>query len=103
MKLSQIKKEITVVDGKMVNSYAYQEFGSKNNQGGISSLNLQNKVVKQHESSSSKCHVKILDKYLQVLPPDASSNDVFYLKPLKVYHLILMPHCSQVYLLERIS
>ena len=83
LKLSQIKKEITVVDGKMVNSYVYQEFGSKNNQGGFSSLNLQNKVVKQHESSSSKCHVKILDKYLQVLPPDASSNDVFYLKPLK--------------------
>ena len=83
MKLSQIKKETAVVDGKMVNSYVYQEFGSKNNQGGFSSLNLQNKVVKQHESSLIKCHVKILDKYLQVLPADASSKDVFYLSPLK--------------------
>lgn len=83
LKLSQIKKEMTVVDGKMVNSYVYQEFGSKNNQGGFSSLNLQNKVVKQLESSSRKYHVKILDKYLQVLPADASSKDVFYLNPLK--------------------
>ena len=30
-----------------------------------------------------KCHVKILDKYLRVLPADARSKDVFYLKPLK--------------------
>ena len=103
LKLSQIKKEMTVVDGKMVNSYVYREFGSKNNQGGFSSLNLQNKVVKQHESSLMKCHVKILDKYLQVLPADASSKDVFYLNSLKVFHLIQMHHGSQVYLLERIS
>ena len=66
----------------MLNTYIYQEFGSKNNQGGFSSLNLQNKVVKQHESSSLRCHVKILDKYLQVLPAEAKNNDVFYLKPL---------------------
>ena len=51
LKLSQIRKEVTVADTKTVNSYIYQEFGSKNNQGGFSSLNLWNKVVKQHESS----------------------------------------------------
>ena len=51
LKLSQIRKEVTVADTKMVNSYVYQEFWSKNNQGGFSSLNLWNKVVKQHESS----------------------------------------------------
>ena len=28
-----------------------------------------------------RCHVKILDKYLAVIPPDAKENDVFYLKP----------------------
>ena len=28
------------------------------------------------------CHVKILDKYLQVLPPEAADKDVFYLTPL---------------------
>ena len=82
LKLSQIKKETTTVSGKILNSYIYQEFGSKNNQGGFSSLNLQNKIVRQHESSSLRCHVKILDKYLQKLPANAKKNDVFYLKPL---------------------
>ena len=38
LKLSQIKKKITIVDGKMVNSYVYQEFRSKKNQSGFSSL-----------------------------------------------------------------
>ena len=83
LKLSQVRKEVTIVHGKTVNSYVYEEFGSKNNQGGFTSLNLQNKVVKQHESSAIKCHIKILDKYFQVLPEDAKSKDVFYLKPLK--------------------
>jgi len=82
LKLSQIKKETTVVDEKMINSYVYQEFGSKNNQGGFTSLNMQNKVVRQHKSYSWRCHVKILDKYFQVLPAEAKKNDVFYLKPL---------------------
>lgn len=71
-----------MIDGKSVASYVYLEFGSKNNQGGYASLNLQNKVVRQHERDSPRCHVKILDKYLAVIPPDAKENDVFYLKPL---------------------
>ena len=83
LKLSQIQKESTVVNGKMINSYVYQEFGSKNNQGGFSSLNLQNKVVKQHENTSLRCHVRILDRYIQALPAEAKTNDVFYLKPLE--------------------
>ena len=59
-----------MIDGKSVGSYVYCEFGSKNNQGGYTSLNLQNKIVRQHESTSPRCHVKILDKYLAVVPPD---------------------------------
>ena len=52
--------------------------------GYIGSLNLQNKVVQQYENTSGSgvCHVKILDKYLQVLPPEAADKDVFYLTPL---------------------
>ena len=67
------------MDGKCIRCYSYREFGSKN-QGGIKSLNLQNKVVKQYENVTNPqiCHVKILDKYLDVL----SANDVFYLTPL---------------------
>ena len=42
----------------------YTEFGSKNNQGGLASLNLKNKVVQQYECDSEQCHVKIFDKNL---------------------------------------
>lgn len=82
LRLSQIQRETVVVGGKSMASYVYREFGSKNNQGGYASLNMQNKVVRQHESDLARCHVKILDKYLQVIPPDAKQSDVFYLKPI---------------------
>ena len=73
-----------MVNGKRIRCYSYKEFGSKNRQGGIRSLNLQNKVVQQYENGTNpqKCHVKILDKYLSLLPEGAKDNDVFYLCPL---------------------
>jgi len=42
-------------------------------------LNLQNKVVKQYENIAApeKCHVKLLDKYFELLPQEAWGNDVF--------------------------
>lgn len=82
MKLSQLKRETKVVDGKELSCYVYTEHGSKNNQGGFTSLNQKNKVVRQYECDSERCHVRILDKYLQALPSDAIKNDVFYLQPL---------------------
>ena len=54
LKLSQIIKEVSYVDGKKVNCYVYREFGSKNRQGGFASLNMDNKVVRQHENTSGK-------------------------------------------------
>ena len=84
LKLSQITKSVESVGGENVSCYTYREFGSKNRQGGFSSLNSDNKVVKQYEnlSGSGPCHVKILDIYLSKLPTKAKENDVFYLTPL---------------------
>ena len=81
LKLSQITKSVESVKGRVVNCYTYREFGSKNRQGGFSSLNTDNKVVKQYEnlSGSGPCHVKILDMYLSKLPNHAKVKDVFYL------------------------
>ena len=65
--------------------YVYSEHGSKNRHGGCNSLNLSNKIVCQYEcmSESVSCHVKILDKYLQVVPAAARKSDnAFCLKPL---------------------
>ena len=82
LKISQLKRDKSVISGKEVNEYVYTEYGSKNNQGGFSSLNLSNKIVHQYEVDSERCHVKILDLYLQKLPSDAKEKDVFYLRPL---------------------
>ena len=60
----------------------YSEFGSKNNQGGLGSLNQSNKTVRQYASDSEWCHVRILDKYFNSLPHNAAANDTFYLQPL---------------------
>lgn len=53
LKLSQLKRETSLIDGTEVSSYIYQEFGSKNRQGGFGSLNLHNKIVRQHQNSSN--------------------------------------------------
>ena len=82
LKISQLRRETTIVDDKEISCYVYTEFGSKNNQGGFASLNRKNKVVRQYECDLERCHVKILDKYLQALPPEAIKNDIFYLQPL---------------------
>ena len=80
-------RETVVVDGKHIGSYSYTEFGSKNRQGGFDMLNMQNKVVQQHENESNleRCHVRILDKYLSLLlyqKEEKLMMYVFYLTPL---------------------
>ena len=81
LKLSQVHRETSILYGKELSLYVYCEFGSKNRQGRLSSFNLQNKVVCQYENTtqSGVCHVKILDKYLEVLPREAVEKDAFYL------------------------
>jgi len=81
LKLTQVQREPSVISGKKVNGYVYTEHGSKNNQGGMSSLNQENKIVHQYEVDSERCYVKILDLYLQKPPSNTIDNDVFYLKP----------------------
>ena len=78
LKFTQLKKESKIVDGKESKCYVYSEHGSKNRQGGFNALNLSNKIVCQYEcmSESVRCHVKILDKYLQVVPAAAPKTSV---------------------------
>jgi len=82
LKISQLQREVENINGKMVACYVYTECGSKNNQGGFASLEQTNKVVRQHEVEQERCHVKILDKYLQVLSPESKESDGFYFKAL---------------------
>ena len=76
--MSQLSRETNIIDGKEIFCYVYTEYGSKNNQGAHASLNQRNKTVKQYETDSERCHVKILDKYLEVLHCNtALENDAF--------------------------
>ena len=62
--LLQLRKATTIINDNELSCYISTEFGSKNNQGGLTSLNLKNKVVQQYECDSKQCHVKIFDKNL---------------------------------------
>ena len=54
LRLSQFKKETSTIDGKEVTCYIYSEFTSKNNQGGLGSLNHSSNTVKQYASDSER-------------------------------------------------
>ena len=52
--------------------YEYTELVSKNNQHRFKDINTQNKVIRAYAlPGNRKCIVKMLDKYLSLLPPDA--------------------------------
>ena len=60
--------------------HIHQEFQSKNCQGGLNNLNVENKVAHQFENTTGNgmCHVMLLYKYFEKLPADARKADVFY-------------------------
>ena len=52
--------------------YEYIELVSKNNQHRFKDINAQNKVIRAYAlPGNQKCIVKLLDKFLSLLPPDA--------------------------------
>ena len=85
LKLSQVKQEVVIIEGRHCARYTYTKHGSKNRQKGLKQLHLDNKIVPQYETLESKeqCHVEILDIYLLKLPPGALQLDAFYLRPLQ--------------------
>ena len=56
---------------------------SKNRAGGFNQLSVPNKAVHQYQDfeAGERCHVKVLDKYLSKLPPNARDKDIFYFRP----------------------
>ena len=84
LKFSQLKRSIATVNGEPKVYYEYTEHGSKNRTGGLKQLQMENKVVRHYESEDGgdRCHVRILDKYLQKVPKEALEKDSFYVKPL---------------------
>ena len=79
LKISQIQR-VHSPDG-----YIYHEFVSKNRQGTFWQLHLANKEVPIYAcpTAGDRCHVRLLDLYLQKLPSEAIEKDIFYVRPLK--------------------
>ena len=62
----------------------YNEFGSKNNAGGLKERRVTNKAVKifTNYENKDRCVVSLYHKYMSLRPPNAP-NDIFYLQPLR--------------------
>ena len=80
MSQTQISQNLSP-EGKV--RYTYTENCSNNRAGGFNQLSVPNKVVHQYQDmdAGERCHVHVLDKYLQKLPPNAYDLDIFYLRP----------------------
>ncbi len=78
LKVSQLQRETNP------DRYVYVEHGFKNRSGGIADYKVPNKQVPIYANpiAGPRCHVYILDMYLQKLPSNAKINDIFYMRPL---------------------
>ena len=67
--------------------WKYVESGSKNFRGGVADLRRENKVVRQYvcDDLGKRCHVHILDLYMERLPKEAKGKDAFYFTPLRSF------------------
>ena len=77
LKLSELKKFTYPL------RYMHTENSSKNRSGGLAQIRVKNKVVpiSAVPDAGSRCHVYVLDLYIQKLPPEAFSRDNFYVQP----------------------
>ena len=77
LKLSQLKKFTDPL------RYVYTENSSKNHSGGLAQIRVKHKVVPivAVPDAGTRCHVYVLDLYMQKLPPEAFSRDNFYVQP----------------------
>ena len=77
LKLSQLKKFTDPL------RCAYTENSSKNRSGGLAQMRVKNKVVPivAVPEAGTRCHVHVLDLYMQKLPPAAFTRDNFYVQP----------------------
>ena len=84
LKMSQFHKDIVHINGRDVSSYVYYEFGSKNCQGGVNSLNSDNKSVRQHENTDMPFVMSRSWINICKIPNEARSADNFYLTSVAV-------------------
>ena len=77
LRLSQLKRT--------ENGYTYTENASKNRSGGLAQLRVKNKAVdiRENPEAGDRCHCRLLDLYIEKLPPEAVEKDLFYCRPIE--------------------
>ena len=88
LKYSQFQvKEVQdpVESARMVKCVVHQEHSSKNHQGLLHQVHLDNKIVTHYadESLGERCFVKLFEQYILKIPDAAKEKDLFYCKPKK--------------------
>ena len=75
LQLSQLKRFTDTL------RYVYTENSSKNRSGGLVQMRVKNKVVPivAVPEAGSRCHVYVVDLYMQKIPLEAFTRDNFYL------------------------
>ena len=70
-------------NSKMTKCLIYSEFGSKNHQGLVHQVHLDNKIVYHYANSDlgERCFVSLFDFYVSKLPAAAKEKDIIYCKP----------------------
>ena len=65
--------------------YIYMENGSKNRSGGVAQMKIENEVVPSYASTNAenkeRCHVYLLNLYMEKVSKGALSKGAFYLRP----------------------
>ena len=83
LKLSQIKRQLS--PQRYVYTPSATDLGTEQS-GVMLMMKKKNKdtiVVNSSVEKGNRCHVRVLDVYLQKIPPEAFERDVFYLQPIK--------------------
>ena len=88
LKLNQFEIEEVphpTTEGETIRCVTYAEHGSKNRQGFVHQVHLENKVVTQYANPSlgERCFVNLFERYVSLLPEDAKGRNLFYCKPKK--------------------
>ena len=79
LKLSQ------VVRHDNPNKYEYTEHVSKTRNGTFKKLHIQSKVISLYRcpEAGNRCPVFVLDLYITKLPPEVTTQDIFFFRPLE--------------------
>ena len=99
LQLSQLKRSTNP------DKYTYSENSCKNRKGGVAQMRAEHETVVSFADpeAGSRCHIYLLDLYIEKLPREAVEKDIFYCRPYLQLLLTLRSHGLQLFRWEGIN